>query len=137
MLFRSPVYVLGDARAIPRNFRHAVINDEHIQWFDNGRNYRDVVSAAVDEATDRHAFVTESEEAPDSVHPSLWRQARLNKHHGLFEVAEGVWQVRSYDLANITFMSSDEGWLIIDTPRAFAAMGVDLFARARAQAGLP
>ena len=76
----------------------------------------------------RHAFVTESEEAPDSVHPSLWRQARLNKHHGLFEVAEGVWQVRSYDLANITFMSSDEGWLIIDplTNAPAAAAALDL-----------
>ncbi|MEM7091381.1 MAG: alkyl sulfatase dimerization domain-containing protein [Actinomycetota bacterium] len=73
-----------------------------------------------------HDFVSESESAPPSVHPSLWRQARLNVQHGLFEVAEGVWQVRGYDLANITFMAGDDGWLIIDPltngPAAAAAL---------------
>ena len=74
----------------------------------------------------QHAFVNESERAPESVHPGLWRQARLNHHHGLFEVTEGVWQVRGYDLANITFMAGPEGWLIIDpltnAPAAAAAL---------------
>ncbi len=76
----------------------------------------------------RHAFVTESEQAPTSVHPSLWRQARLNKHHGLFEVADGVWQVRGYDIANITFLAGDDGWLIIDplTNAPSAAAALDL-----------
>ena len=41
-------------------------------------------------------------DAPDSVNPSLWRQAKLNGIHGLFEVADGVYQVRGYDLANMT-----------------------------------
>lgn len=74
----------------------------------------------------RHAFVNETDQAPDTVHPGLWRQARLNVNHGLFEVAEGVWQVRGYDLANITFMAGDDGWLVIDpltnTPAAAAAL---------------
>ncbi|NNC79052.1 MAG: MBL fold metallo-hydrolase [Acidimicrobiales bacterium] len=62
-----------------------------------------------------HDFVSDSERAPDSVHPGLWRQARLNVQHGLFEVAEGVWQVRGYDVSNITFMAgADGGWLVID-----------------------
>jgi len=74
-----------------------------------------------------HAFVTESDEAPDSVHPGLWRQARLDYQHGLFEVAEGVWQVRGYDVSNITFMAGDDGgWLVIDpltnAPTAKAAL---------------
>ncbi|MEM7337082.1 MAG: alkyl sulfatase dimerization domain-containing protein [Actinomycetota bacterium] len=72
-----------------------------------------------------HAFVNESD-APDSVHPALWRQAQLNTIHGLFEVADGVWQVRGYDIANITFMATDDGWLIIDpltnSPSAAAAL---------------
>ena len=72
-----------------------------------------------------HAFVTESD-APPSVHPSLWRQAQLNVKHGLFEVAEGVWQVRGYDLAVITFIAGDDGWLVIDpltnAPAAAAAL---------------
>ena len=45
---------------------------------------------------------------------SLWRHAQLNAHHGLFEVADGVWQVRGYDISNITFIKGTEGWVIID-----------------------
>ncbi len=75
-----------------------------------------------------HAFVTESAKAPPSVNPSLWRQARLNVNHGLFEVADGVWQVRGYDIANITFLAGDDGWLIIDplTNAPAAAASLDL-----------
>jgi len=72
-----------------------------------------------------HTFVTEGD-APDTVHPSLWRQAGLNYNHGLFEVADGVWQVRGYDVANITFMAGTDGWLVIDpltnAPTAAAAL---------------
>ncbi|WP_419841118.1 alkyl/aryl-sulfatase [Candidatus Poriferisodalis sp.] len=74
----------------------------------------------------RHAFVSESPDAPPSVHPGLWRQARLNARHGLFEVAPDVWQVRGYDIANITFLAGADGWLIIDpltnAPAAAAAL---------------
>ncbi len=54
------------------------------------------------------------EQAPDTVHPSLWRQARLNSIHGLFEVTERIYQVRSFDLSNITFIEGDEGIIVID-----------------------
>ncbi len=64
--------------------------------------------------TARHDFLRSEDPAPDTVHPGLWRQAKLNAIHGLFEVAEGVWQARGYDISNITFMAGDEGWLIID-----------------------
>lgn len=54
-------------------------------------------------------------ERPDTVNPSLWRQARLNAlHHGLFEVCDGIWQVRSFDIANMTLIRGDRGWIIID-----------------------
>ena len=53
-------------------------------------------------------------EAPDTVHPNLWRHAKLNVHHGLFEVTEGVWQVRGYDISNITFIKSNTGWIVVD-----------------------
>ncbi len=56
----------------------------------------------------------EAEAAPDSVNPSLWRQARLNGHHGLFQVTEGMYQVRGFDIANITFIEGETGVLIID-----------------------
>ena len=53
-------------------------------------------------------------EAPDSVNPSLWRQAKLNDMHGLFEVVEGIYQVRGYDLSNITFIRGETGWIVVD-----------------------
>ena len=53
-------------------------------------------------------------DAPDTANPSLWRQAKLNVEHGLFEIAEGFYQVRGFDLANITFIRGESGWIIID-----------------------
>jgi len=53
-------------------------------------------------------------EAPDTVNPSLWRQARLNMNHGLFEVVDGIYQVRGYDLSNVSFLRGETGWIVID-----------------------
>ncbi|MEC8482121.1 MAG: alkyl sulfatase dimerization domain-containing protein [Pseudomonadota bacterium] len=54
-------------------------------------------------------------EAPDTVNPSLWRQAQLNaQHHGLFEVCDGLYQVRSFDIANMTLIRGNSGWIVID-----------------------
>jgi hypothetical protein len=53
------VWVLGDHRAIPRNFFHTQINDALIDWFNAGANYIEVVTEAVDEADGHHSFVTE------------------------------------------------------------------------------
>jgi alkyl sulfatase BDS1-like metallo-beta-lactamase superfamily hydrolase len=54
-------------------------------------------------------------ECPDTVNPSLWRQAQLNAlHNGLYEVTDGIYQVRSFDLANMTLIRGDTGWVIID-----------------------
>lgn len=55
------------------------------------------------------------QEAPASANPSLWRQRQLNRIHGLFEVLPGkIYQIRGFDLANMTFVRSDNGWIIID-----------------------
>ena len=51
----------------------------------------------------------------DSIHPSLQRQAILNMNYGLFEVLpDRIYQVRGFDLANITFIKSDTGWIVFD-----------------------
>jgi len=50
----------------------------------------------------------------DSVNPSLLRQAKLNMAYGLYQVTERIYQVRGYDLANITFIKGDSGWIIFD-----------------------
>jgi alkyl sulfatase BDS1-like metallo-beta-lactamase superfamily hydrolase len=59
-------------------------------------------------------FLAVGSPAPDTVNPSLWRHAQLNHHHGLFEVRKDVYQVRGYDISNITFLRGNTGWLVID-----------------------
>jgi len=53
-------------------------------------------------------------EAPDSANPSLWRNTQLNAMYGLYRVTDGIYQVRGYDIANITFVRGDKGWIIFD-----------------------
>lgn len=52
--------------------------------------------------------------APATVNPSLWRNATLVAKHGLFQVADGIWQVRGLDLANMTVIRGTTGWIIVD-----------------------
>ena len=53
-------------------------------------------------------------EIPASAHPALWQQEQLNNIHGLFEVAEGVYQLRGFDLANMTLIRTDSGYVLVD-----------------------
>ena len=53
-------------------------------------------------------------QAPDTANPSLWRNAQLNHYYGLFEVTDGIYQVRGYDMSNITFVKGNTGWIIFD-----------------------
>ena len=53
-------------------------------------------------------------DAPDTVNPSLWRQSRLCAVEGLFEVVDGIYQVRGFDLSNVTFVRGDTGWIVVD-----------------------
>ena len=57
----------------------------------------------------------DAEDAPPTVNPSLWRQAKLNMHHGLFEVVPGVYQVRGLDIANMTLIEGETGVIVVDT----------------------
>ncbi len=52
--------------------------------------------------------------APETVNPSLWRHIAILRRHGLFKVAEGVWQVRGFDVSNMTVVSGKTGWILID-----------------------
>jgi alkyl sulfatase BDS1-like metallo-beta-lactamase superfamily hydrolase len=67
-------------------------------------------------------------QAPTSVHPSLWRQSQLVAKQGLYEVVEGIYQVRGLDLSNITFIEGDTGIIVIDplvsTETAAAALAM-------------
>lgn len=75
-----------------------------------------------------YAFL-DAQQAPATVNPSLWRQAQLNAIHGLFQVAEGIYQIRGMDLANMTIVEGEQGLIVIDplfTP-ATARAAVDLY----------
>ena len=60
-----------------------------------------------------YAFL-EDETPAATVHPGLWRQARLNGIHGLFEVTPGVYQVRGFDISTVTFIEGETGYIVID-----------------------
>ncbi|MFM7348186.1 MAG: alkyl/aryl-sulfatase [Erythrobacter sp.] len=61
---------------------------------------------------DAYAFVAGA--TPESVNPSLWRHMSHLKRHGLFEVNKNVWQVRGFDVSNMTIVRGQTGWIIID-----------------------
>ena len=95
--------------------------DDGQDWADARRGYMgSIPDAKIENATGGVAWnmgafaFEEPEEAPPTVNPSLWRQARLNALHGLFEVTPGVYQVRGFDLSNITFIEGETGYLVID-----------------------
>jgi len=75
---------------------------------------------------DSYAFLRG--DAPSSVHPSLWRQSQLAAKQGLYEVVEGIYQVRGMDLSNIPFIEGDTGVIVIDplisTETAAAALAL-------------
>jgi alkyl sulfatase BDS1-like metallo-beta-lactamase superfamily hydrolase len=60
-----------------------------------------------------YAFLAD-EQAPPTVNPSLWRQARLNMHHGLFQVTDRIYQIRGFDISNMTLIEGDRGVIVID-----------------------
>lgn len=60
------------------------------------------------------AYAFLENEAPDTANPSLWRNAQLNHINGLFEVTDGIYQVRGYDMTNITFIKGNSGWIVAD-----------------------
>lgn len=60
-------------------------------------------------------YISGDKPAPDTVNPSLWRNAQLCMEYGLFKVADRIYQVRGYDLSNITFVQGDTGWIVVDT----------------------
>ncbi len=65
--------------------------------------------------------------APDTVNPSLWRHARLNANVGLYKVMDGVYQLRGFDIANLTLIEGKTGWIVVDplTTRESAKFAMD------------
>jgi alkyl sulfatase BDS1-like metallo-beta-lactamase superfamily hydrolase len=79
-----------------------------------------------------YAFLDDAH-APPTVNPSLWRQARLNMHHGLFQVTDRIYQVRGFDISNMTLIEGDRGLVVIDPliSTEVARAGLALYAQHR------
>jgi alkyl sulfatase BDS1-like metallo-beta-lactamase superfamily hydrolase len=71
--------------------------------------------------------------APDTANPSLWRQAQLTAKHGLYEVTDGIYQVRGFDMSNMTLVESEHGVIVIDPliSQETAAAALALYRRHR------
>ena len=82
--------------------------------------------------SDAYSFL--EQDCPPTVHPSLWRQSRLCVRQGLFEVTDGIYQIRGLDLSNMTLVEGDTGVVVIDPliSAETAAAGLSLY---RAQRG--
>ena len=78
------------------DYKEIMADDGHVAW-DMGK----------------YEFLLEGKDF-QTIHPSLQRQAILNMNYGLYEVIPGIYQVRGFDLANITFVKGDTGWIIFD-----------------------
>ena len=72
-------------------------------------------------------------DCPDTAHPSLWRQAQLTAKHGLYAVTDGIYQVRGFEMSNMTLVESDHGVIVIDPliSREVAAAAIALYRRHR------
>jgi alkyl sulfatase BDS1-like metallo-beta-lactamase superfamily hydrolase len=77
---------------------------------------------------DNDAYGFLAQDCPDTAHPSLWRQGQLVARQGLYEVCDGIYQVRGLDLSNMTLVEGDEGVIVIDplisAETAAAALGL-------------
>ena len=107
-------------RNINNEVRHALPLADQQDFEDAKRGFiakdEQLQIIGADEKTiwDMPAYDFIGDNAPDSVNPSLWRQAQLNNQHGLFKVTEGIYQLRGFDLANMTIIQGKTGWILVD-----------------------
>jgi alkyl sulfatase BDS1-like metallo-beta-lactamase superfamily hydrolase len=71
----------------------------------------------------------DKDQVPDTVNPSLWRQAQLNRQHGLFKVVDGLYQIRGFDVSNMTLIEGNTGLIVVDPLLVVetARAGLDLY----------
>ena len=99
---------------------HALPLDDTRDFDDADRGFIAALSPCVIKAADgrvvwdNDAYSFLGGAAPASVHPSLWRQSTLAAKQGLYEVVPGIYQVRGFDISNVTFVEGDTGVIVID-----------------------
>lgn len=94
--------------------------DDRTDFEDARRGFIATLEDPVIRAEDGHVVYDMSKydfidaDAPASANPSLWRQGQLNQIHGLFEVVDGIYQIRGFDLSNMSLIRGETGWIVID-----------------------
>jgi alkyl sulfatase BDS1-like metallo-beta-lactamase superfamily hydrolase len=108
--------------------------DDRQDFDDAGRGLIDTLDPGVIKASDGRivwdsdAYAFLDGECPATAHPSLWRHSQLCARQGLFEVTPGIYQVRGFDISNMTLVEGDRGVIVIDplisTECAAAALAI-------------
>jgi len=100
--------------------RELVDKDARIDFADAERGFiatrKDPVirNAKGDVVFDLSSYGFLDAKAPDTANPSLWRQAQILTKHGLFKVADRIYQVRGFDVSTVTFVDAGSGWIVLD-----------------------
>ncbi|WDV44219.1 alkyl sulfatase dimerization domain-containing protein [Clostridiaceae bacterium M8S5] len=78
----------------------------------------------------RYKFLLE-DDMPDTVHPKLWEQGKMNIKTGLFKITENIFQIRGYDLANMELIRGKTGWIVVGclTSEETATAALDFVAK--------
>ncbi|MDN5746025.1 MAG: MBL fold metallo-hydrolase, partial [Nocardioidaceae bacterium] len=109
-------HVVQDNHAVPDEL--AFDDRRHYEDADRGfiatRENPQIVDSAGKVVWDLSAYEFLDGEAPESVNPSLWRSSQLTAKHGLFKVVDGIYQVRSFDVSNMTVVEGETGYIVID-----------------------
>ena len=127
---KSPTAIIESAHG-----KHSLPFDETTDFENADRGFIAALSPCVIKAADgrvvwdNDAYSFLGGPAPTSVHPSLWRQSTLTAKQGLYEVVPGIYQVRGFDLSNISFVEGDTGIIVIDplVSTEVAAAALDLY----------
>ncbi|MGR4868260.1 alkyl/aryl-sulfatase [Variovorax sp. LARHSF232] len=102
------------AFAAGRNFNDAQQTEDATRGFVAALGEKQIKDAKGDVVWDVAPFAAIKGDAPETVNPSLWQSAKLTAQHGLFKVADGIYQVRNYDVDNMTLVAGKTGWIVID-----------------------
>ncbi|MEL6189412.1 MAG: DUF2330 domain-containing protein, partial [Myxococcota bacterium] len=121
------VFVLGEDRAIPRNYRHTILNEQHIDWFNAGANYAEVVTHATNEAPDGQSFVTEYAGSTDVMTGQLDWEGRFGNRSQLEAIQDPFALAAELRLLGFPNSSSYRNTLAryYPFPASLAAEGVD------------
>lgn len=150
ILTSIPVYVFADASQ--KDAAPATIKANNALYqelpFDNKTDFTDAHKgfiAAIPDAVikgdagniiwdpNKYSFIKEGEKSPETVNPSLWRQSQLINISGLFQVTDGIYQIRNLDLSNMTIIEGKDGITVVDplVSAETAKVGMDLYFKNR------